>query len=127
MEPNLTTVRDRRALLAKARQQIDAEDKEMEVAERALTRLAAGTGTASGSGSANGAATPVTQRDLVISTLKHRADPWVTSSADLADEIEFTHGTLIKPTSLLPLLTTLKNEGIIRRDAQNRIVLAERV
>ena len=37
MEPNLSTIRARRAELARYRQQIDAEDKELESAERALT------------------------------------------------------------------------------------------
>jgi hypothetical protein len=43
MEPNLSTIRARRAQLANYRQQIDAEDKELEIAERVLTRLAVGT------------------------------------------------------------------------------------
>jgi hypothetical protein len=45
----------------------------------------------------------------------------------LLAEINSTHGVSIKPSSLLPLLTTLKNEGIIRRDGSNRIALVERV
>jgi len=154
-EPNLTTVRDHRAQLARLRGQIDAEDSELEVAERALTRLAVSTTTAPVGGSVgvpfpNGNGTdfppmgtprsvanrvsdrlaivePTTQRDLVISTLRHRAEPWVQSSSHLLDEIHKTHGVSIKPTSFLPLLTTLKNEGTIRRDAENRIALAERV
>ena len=36
-------IRARRTELAKYRQQIDAEDKELEMAERALTRVAADT------------------------------------------------------------------------------------
>ena len=43
MEPNLSTIRARRAQLAKHRQQIEAEEKELEIAERVLARLAVGT------------------------------------------------------------------------------------
>ena len=46
MEPNLATVRQRRAALAQMREQIEAEEKELEITERVLTRLAAGTGVA---------------------------------------------------------------------------------
>jgi hypothetical protein len=49
------------------------------------------------------------------------------SSADLRDEIRKTHNVLIASNSFLPLLSNLKNEGVIRRDANNRIALAERV
>jgi hypothetical protein len=146
-EPNLATVRARRAQLAKWRDQIADEDHELEIAERALTRLAVSTtsapvgGTVTLSGiTISTAPTPViwpptestppeptTQRELVLSTLRHRKEVWVPSSADLQNEIAALHKITIKPNSLLPLLTTLKNEGVIRRDAQNRIALAERV
>jgi hypothetical protein len=140
MDPNLTTVRQRRTALAQMREQIDAEDKELEITERVLTRLAAGTTAAPPSMQIVGlngdsgnlltgpaAPQPVTQRDLVIATLRTFPDAWIDSSANLLTEITNAHGVAIKPSSLLPLLTTLKNEGVIRRDGANRIALAERV
>jgi len=44
MEHTLATVRQRRAELARLRERIEAEDKELEITERVLTRLAAGAG-----------------------------------------------------------------------------------
>jgi hypothetical protein len=139
MEPNLSTVRARLDQLQKLRERIDAEQKELEIAQRVLTRLAVGTTSAPpalpvvGGDTVNPPAgrateaTPVTQKDLIVATLRARAEPWAESSRDLQAEIERTHGVHIKDNSLLPLLTMLKGEGVIRRDAQNRIALAERV
>src|SRR5579872_4330088 len=136
MEPNLATVRARRAYLAKLRQQIDAEEGELEITERVLTRLAAmpsGAAAASANGAERAAQPaaakdqPVTQKDLIVATLRTRAEPWVESSRDLQNEIEEAHGVHIKDNSLLPLLTILRQDGTIKRDAQNRIALAERL
>ena len=144
MEPNLSTIRARRAELAKYRQQIDAEDKELESTERALTRLSVATTSAvtpavvmSGSSQPDEAPadavrtgagdrpTPVTHRDLVIRTLRARAQPWVPSSCQLQAEIAEAHGIHIKDTSFLPLLSRLMEEGIIKR-SEKGIALAER-
>jgi hypothetical protein len=132
MEPNLSTVRARRAQIAKLRKVLDTEDQELEIAETVLVRLSAHSiaDTVPNIPQTNGTTTvtqqPVTQKDLVIGTLRARIEPWVDSSRDLQAEIERTHGVLIRDSSLLPLLTTLKGDGIIRRDAQNRIALTER-
>jgi hypothetical protein len=139
MEPNLSTVRARRAQIAKLRKALDDEDQKLEVAEQVLVQLAAvpsgevsptiGVSMASNDGISIGVAgrQPVTQKDLVIATLRTRKDPWSPGSRELANEIEQTHGVTINLPSLLPLLTKLKDNGVIRRDAQNRIALAERV
>lgn len=71
------------------------------------------------------ASRPQTQTDLIIATLKASADVWVESSSVLHDDILRIHGVDIKSNSLLPLLTGLKNEGIIVRDGP-KIALAER-
>jgi hypothetical protein len=144
MIPNLSIIRARRAELAKYRQQIDAEDKELEMAERALTRLAVDTTSAvapavvmSGSSqleetpadavrtAAGDQPTPVTHKDLVIRTLRARAEPWVPSSCQLQAEIAEVHGIHIKDTSFLPVLIGLMEEGIIKR-SEKAIALAER-
>ena len=144
MEPNLSVIRARRAKLAKYRQQIDAEDKELEMAERALTRLAVDTTSAvapalvlAGSSQldetpadavrtrADDQSTPMTHRDLVITTLRARAEPWVPSSCQLQAEIAEAHGIHIKDTSFVPLLGGLMEEGIIKR-SEKAIALAER-
>jgi hypothetical protein len=131
MDPNLATVRNRRAQIAAQRKVLDEEDKELEIAERALTRLAATTQVSNGHFVlASGDPVqqqPVTQRDLVIATLRTHPEVWIESSGHLRAEIERNHKVQIRRTSLLPLLTTLKDEGVIRRDAHNRIALAERV
>jgi hypothetical protein len=144
MEPNFSMIRARRAELAKYRQQIDAEDKELEMAERALTRVAADTTSAvapavvmSGSSQldrtpanairtgAGDQPTPVTHRDLVIRTLRARAQPWVPSSCQLQAEIAEAHGVHIKDTSFVPVLGSLMEEGMIKR-SEKGLALAER-
>jgi hypothetical protein len=144
MEPNLSMIRARRAQLAKYRQQIDAEDKELEIAERVLTRLAVGTNSPvapevlmSGSSQldepsaeairtgAGDQPTPVTHKDLVLATLRARAEPWVPSSRQLQGEIAEAHGIHIEDNSFLPLLSGLMEEGIIKR-SEKGIALAGR-
>jgi hypothetical protein len=143
MEPNLSTIRARRAQLANYRQQIDAEDKELEIAERVLTRLAVGTNSPvapavlmSGSSQldepsaeartgAGDQPTPVTHKDLVIATLRARTEPWIPSSRQLQSEIAEAHGIHIEDNSFLPLLSGLMEEGIIKR-SEKGIALAKR-
>ena len=145
MEPNLSTIRARRAQLAKYRQQIDEEEKELEIAERVLTRLSGATTSAvtpavvmSGSSQldepsaeairtgAGDQPTPVTHKDLVLATLRARAEPWIPSSRELQAEIAEAHGVHIEDNSFLPLLSGLLAEGIIQR-SEKGIALAERV
>jgi len=144
MEPNLSTIRARRAQLAKYRQQIDAEDEELEIAERVLTRLAVGTNSPVGPAvrksessqhdepsaeairtGAGDQPNPVTHKDLVFAALRARAEPWV-SSRQLQTEIAEAHGIHIEDNSFLPLLSSLMAEGIIKR-SEKGIALAERV
>ena len=144
MEPNLSMIRARRAELAKYRQQIDAEDKELESAERALTRLSVATTSAvtpavvmSGSSrleeapadavrtAAEDQPTPVNHKDLVIRTLRARTEPWVPSSCQFQAEIAEAHGIHIKDTRFVPLLGGLMEEGIIKR-SEKGFALAER-
>ena len=131
MEPNLTTVRTRRAQIAKLRQALDDEDKRLEITEQELTRLGASAQVSNGhTVTASNEVTvqqPVTQKDLVIATLRTYPTVWVDSSRELHTAIERTHGVNIANSSFMPLLTSLKSKGIIRRDARNRIALAERV
>ena len=68
----------------------------------------------------------MSQPELILATLRASADPWFESSAALHDEVLRIHGVDIKNNSLHPLLSGLKNEGLILRDGQ-RITLAERV
>lgn len=129
-EPNLSTVRQRRSAIAKQIKALQTEDGELEIAERVLTRLAPTTRSRDTNGGGldfgNPDPPPVTQKDLVIATLRARAEPWIESSRALQAEIQETHGVHIRDSSLLPLLTTLKDDKIIKRDSDNRIALAER-
>ena len=144
MEPNLSTIRARRAQLAKYRQQIDEEEKELGIAERVLTRLAVGSNSpvvpavlTSGSSQldnpsaeairtgAGDQPTPVTHKDLVLTTLRARAEPWIPSSRELQAEIAEAHGVHIEDNSFLPLLSGLIKEGIIKR-SEKGIAHAER-
>ena len=144
MEPNLSTIRARRAQLAKYRQQIDAEEKELEIAERALSRLAVGTDNPvapadliSESSQRNEPSTepirigagdqpkPATHKDLVLAALRARPEPWFASSRQLQTEIAEVHGLHIEDNSFLLLLSGLMEQGIIKR-SEKGIALAER-
>ena len=125
IEPNLSTIRARRTQLAKYRQQIDAEDKNW----RSLSssrRASVGTNSPvapavlmSGSSrldepsadairtGAGDRPTSVTHKDLVLATLRARAEPWVSSSRQLQAEIAEAHGIHIEDNSFLPLLSGL--------------------
>lgn len=130
----LDLVRARRAEIDRQRAALDTEDQELAVAERVAERLepfvrAGAPNAETGSTVTNAvlaAGAPKTQPELVISTLKASAGPWFESSNALHDEIQRIHGVDIKSGSLLPVLTNLKNEGIILREGP-RIALAERV
>ena len=67
----------------------------------------------------------MTQNDLVIRTLRARAEPWVPSSCQLQAEIAEAHGIHIKDTSFVRVLSGLMEEGIIKR-SEKAIALAER-
>jgi len=131
-DPSLATVRARRVELAKLRAAIDDEDKELEVAERALTRLAASKGDLSHSQPEPArlpglpGRPPATHKELVTAVLRVSPEPWLSSPAELRAEIERTHGVNIKPTSFQPLISDLKKKGVVVRDRQ-RIALAERI
>jgi hypothetical protein len=126
--PNITTVRARRQEIAKLRQSIDEEDKELEVTERTLMRLASSKPapqpmvdevkpTPRG---------PISQADLVISTLEGTSKPWLDSPAALHAEIKRLHGVDIKKSSFQPVISQLKAKKIIVRDG-TKIALASRV
>jgi hypothetical protein len=128
MNPTLATIRARRAEIAKLRQALDAEEVELEVAERVIARLEAARPTSTGAQPAkSGTGVPATQAELVKAVLRTSADPWFSSSTAIGEEIARTHGVEINPNSLQPLLWNMKKEGIIIRDANNRIALTERV
>ena len=58
--------------------------------------------------------TPVAHEELVIATLRARAEPWVPSSGQLQAEIGEAHGIHIEDNRFVPLLSRLMQEGIIR-------------
>jgi hypothetical protein len=128
MEPNLSTIRARRAELAKMLEALAEEARELDIAERVLTRLGAtySANGASGVPSVHVVASAATQQDIVISTLRLAVDPWFESPAALHAEIERTHGIRYKNSSFQPLLSHLKKKRIVARDGA-RIALAERV
>jgi hypothetical protein len=139
MNPTLTSIRARRAEITKLRQALDLEDQELAVAERVVSRLEAHTAMqnenvdlsvpmvahSSVSATAMLIPAPARQADFVIATLRASENVWFESSAALEREIAKTHGVIIKPTSLQPLLSNLKKRGAIVREGP-RIALAQR-
>lgn len=122
MEPNLATVRARRAEIARQRKSIDEEDAELAVAERALVRLALPRQT-------NGAVLaerPTTNIDLIVEALKRHSEPWVRDAKHLHALIVQEFSIDMKESSLMPLLSRLRSEGVIRRQ-DSKIALTQRV
>jgi hypothetical protein len=135
MNPTLAAIRARLAEIAKIREALDAEQSELATAERVVSRLEVPTATAAEASPAvvRGRIERVrltkdlTHEDMVRSVLRNSPDPWFASSTAVGAEIERTYNVTINPNSLQPLLWNLKKDGVVVRDNQNRVALADRV
>jgi hypothetical protein len=117
----LSLIRSRRAEIKLLRQKLDAEDSDLDQAERTILRLAhmpIGNGT-------DTSAAPKTQKEFVIHTLKNSESPWFINVRALRDEIAKL-GRDIPMSTFQPLISDLTKKEIIARDG-SKIGLAERI
>ena len=123
MEP-LEQIRAERAQIVQQRAALDKRDAELAIAERVLAGM-------------SGVSPPITpfvvtahsnkepsRKDKVLDILSD-GPLWMTSSS-INLSVARKYGQLIKPSSFHPLLTDLKNEGVILRDG-NKLALKSRI
>jgi len=130
----LDNVRARRAEISRAKEALEKEDQELAIAEKVAEKLdpslvSSVTRVADPDlvvpNKLLATAAPKRHSDLVLSTLKASANTWFESSEELREEVRRIYGIEIIRGSFLPLLTSLKNEGLIVRDGR-KVALAEK-
>jgi len=123
-DDSLILLRARRAEIKAERIRLDAEDTELDQAEKTIIRLAS---LKSGSkpSSLNGS-TPKTQKEFVIYTLKTSEKDWFESTRELRDAVALK-GKDIPFTTFQPLISDMTNsdETLVREGS--KVGLAERV
>jgi hypothetical protein len=117
----LSLIRSRRAEIKLLRQKLDAEDADLDQAQRTIMRLAQ---MPTGNGADNTSLAPKTQKEFVIHTLKNSESPWFVSVRALRDEIAKL-GRDIPMSTFQPLISDLTKKEIVARDG-SKIGLAER-
>lgn len=103
----LALIRQRRAEIKSLRQDLDAEDADLDHAERTFVRLAhrpAGNGNAS----APESAAPKTQKEFVLHALRAHRGGWYENVKDLRDAVAAL-GKDIPMTSFQPLISDMVN------------------
>ncbi|MEI9931388.1 MAG: hypothetical protein WDM89_12810 [Rhizomicrobium sp.] len=130
-DSDIKLVRARREQIAKERAALDAEDADLDITERTLSRLAAATTLQE-----RGSTRPVlvrlpkhtpSHKDMVLGTLKASPTVWIASADALQKQISQIHKVFIGKSSLFPYLSELKTKGVIVRGKNGEIALAERV
>lgn len=128
----LQQIRDRRAQIAADKQALEVEDAELAAAERVVLRLEAGTthqlsGNATVSTAASGTLTVRRRnnKESVVQALTESSSPWLESS-EINDAIAKLTGEPLKISSLYPLLTNLKKDGVLIRQG-NKLALTTRI
>lgn len=130
---DLQKIREARADLARQRAALERRDAELAVAEKVLAEFGDVTvSTPPQSVQQTQQRTldiilsspPASRRERVLQALSGEK-VWMTS-AEINRAIAKRHGMLIKGTSLYPMLTVLKNEGVIVRDG-DKMALKSRV
>ena len=112
---DLTAIRERRAAIADQRASLDREDAELVVAERVLARMAGEEpAPVNAFVATRRKAMSMSRRELVMEAMTD--GPMWQTSKDINFAIARKHGFHIKSTSFFPMLTALKNEGVILRD-----------
>lgn len=131
--PTLDDVKARRAQIAAMRSALEAEDHELQIAERVLMRLARKTlaiaprlpdEQISSQQIGDDGAASGTVEELIIRTLRLSAVAWLTS-AEVKGDVDRMRGREVPMGTIGPVLTELKNKNIIVRDG-NRVALSER-
>lgn len=120
----LNQLRARRQEIARLKAELDKEDQDLSVAERVFLKL-------SGVEIVAQHREPLIDRlvrgnkALVVAALEDEPQPWMTAD-QIRSAIERTRGHLIGKSTLFPLLTAMKNEGLIVRNGRV-VALATRV
>ena len=123
---SLQRIRTERAEIARQRAAMDRRDADLAVAERILSEIEGDAAHQTLPLNAMLSVMPasgVSRRDRVVESLSGEKI-WMTS-AEINEAIAKRHGAPIKTTSFYPMLTTLKNDGVIVRDGE-RIALKSR-
>jgi len=105
-------IRGRSAEIKALRTQLDAEDSDLDQAERTIVRL---THRPAGNGAAPTTEPPKTQKEFVLHALKTSENPWFESARALRDEIARL-GRDIPMSTFQPLISDLAKKEIIARD-----------
>nr|WP_314525519.1 hypothetical protein [uncultured Brevundimonas sp.] len=129
----LQQIRDRRAQIAADKQALEVEDAELAAAERVVLRLESGqthqlTGHAVASTAVTGTLTVVRRRnnkESVVQALAESSSPWL-ESGEINEAIAKLTGEPLKISSLYPLLTNLKKDGVLVRQG-NKLALTARI
>lgn len=126
---SLQKIRDKRAELALQRAALERQDAELAIAEKVLAEMEGVKASPSPQQPFEFDAPPQpsvhpSRRELVMEALGGEK-VWMTS-AEINKEVFRRHRFLIKTSSLYPMLTVLKNEGVIVRDG-DRMALKSRV
>lgn len=127
---DIDKIKERRAELAKMREAIDAEERELSIAERVLVRLhrhapaplpAVPTIEQAASKLQNRS---TSTESLIERALRECATVWYTS-AEVRVDVSRLKGKDVPMTTIGPTLTAMKRNGTIVRDG-NKVALAER-
>lgn len=147
MASDLETIRARRIEIVAEKKRLDAEDSELEIAERVLVRMSASkpmdtSGGSVGCGtqgsllalslSGGGEITETrkvlapTHEQMVRSVLANTRETWFSSSGAIGAAVLATFGVEIPKTSLRPMLSKMKRDGVIIRRGEKGFALRER-
>lgn len=116
-----------RADLARQRAALDKQDAELAIAEKVLSEIEGSDAPPAPAQNAMlnmMAAHGLSRRDRVVEALSGKL-LWMTS-AEINDAIAKRQGARIKNTSFYPMLTVLKNEGVVVRDG-DKMALKSRI
>ena len=122
----INQLRARRQEIARLKAELDKEEQDLLVTERVLRKL-------SGLPDVEPSVRRVQLMDglirgnkaLVVAALEDEPQPWMTAD-QIKSAIERTRGHIIGKSTLFPLLTAMKNEGLIVRNGRV-VALAKRV
>lgn len=118
----LEQLRARRDEIARLKAALDKEDQDLSIAERVFLKLS---GVTVQEDNSLGARLVRGNKALVVRVLEDQPQPWM-SAEQIRLEIKRTQGHMIGKTTLFPLLTAMKNEGLIVRNG-GVVALARRV
>jgi hypothetical protein len=117
----LNAVQGRREEIRRELEQLRHEDTQLEIAERALSQLAARGGRTESPArerpvSTSGRA-PTSQREVVLQVLLESHEVWL-RSGDIVDIARKRWGIKVPEKSLRPLLSIMKGQGLIVRNGR---------